>query len=208
MRGGEDPTVSRTEPPDTGGRWRNGQRPGPRRGQPVGPGQVEDRNTRPKQLWPVGAVDLVTKLSTPSIVETGEAAVLRVRLPACLTKGSSHYPQTPHAETTTHEASGVKGFRSDAAAAAAGLLLNLLAELQSYRHHFRCCPYRHSHRCLHRHSHRCLHRRHQRPHSLHHSHRCHHLHCRHHLYCCPHHHPHCHCHHFCHPCPCRCSASH
>ncbi|CAI7871756.1 unnamed protein product [Closterium sp. NIES-53] len=37
------------------------------------------------QLCPVGALDLVTKFSAPSVVEAGEAAVLSVRLPVCLT---------------------------------------------------------------------------------------------------------------------------
>ncbi|CAI7837839.1 unnamed protein product [Closterium sp. NIES-53] len=100
----------------------------------------------------------------------------------------------PHAEKTTHEAAGATGSRSDAAAAASGLLQNLHAELQSD------CS--HSHRCHYRHSHRCLHRCHQRPHSYHHSHRCHHLHC------CPHHQPRCHRHYPCHPCPCSCGTLH
>ncbi|CAI7860317.1 unnamed protein product, partial [Closterium sp. NIES-53] len=76
---------------------------------------------------------------------------------------------------------GATGTRSDTAAAASGLLQNLHAKLQSYRHH--------SHRCHYRQSHRCLHHCHQSPHSRNHSHRCHFLHCLHHLHCCPHHHP-------------------
>ncbi|CAI7863286.1 unnamed protein product [Closterium sp. NIES-53] len=42
--------------------------------------------------------------------------------------GSENYPQTPHAEQTTHEAAGATGSRSDAAAAASGHRQNLPSE--------------------------------------------------------------------------------
>ncbi|CAI7841636.1 unnamed protein product [Closterium sp. NIES-53] len=74
--GGEDLTVSRTEPPDMGGQWRNWQRPGVQR----------DSNSRPKQLRPVRALDVVTKLSTPGVVKACKAAALSVILPACLAR--------------------------------------------------------------------------------------------------------------------------
>ncbi|CAI7733385.1 unnamed protein product [Closterium sp. NIES-54] len=48
-------------------------------------GAVKDRNSRPKQLCPEGPLDLVTKLRASSVVEAGEAVVLNVRLPSCLT---------------------------------------------------------------------------------------------------------------------------
>ncbi|CAI7813320.1 unnamed protein product [Closterium sp. NIES-53] len=43
-----------------------------------------DSNSRPKQIRPARALDVVTKLSTPGVVKAGEAAVLSVKLPACL----------------------------------------------------------------------------------------------------------------------------
>ncbi|CAI7820535.1 unnamed protein product [Closterium sp. NIES-53] len=99
-----------------------------------------------------------------------------------------HFPQTPHAEQTTHEAAGAKGSRSDAAAAALGHRQNLPSkQLYPDCHHSHWRHYHHPHRCHHRH--------HQSPHSRHHSHRCHYLRYLHHL-------------HSCHPCPCCCSASH
>ncbi|CAI7816362.1 unnamed protein product, partial [Closterium sp. NIES-53] len=47
--------------------------------------QVKDSNPRPKEICPARELDVVTKLSTPSVIEAGEAAVLSVKLPACLT---------------------------------------------------------------------------------------------------------------------------
>ncbi|CAI7888405.1 unnamed protein product [Closterium sp. NIES-53] len=67
--------MSQTEPPETGGQWRNGPRPVPRR----------DSNPRLKQISPARDLGVVTKLSTPSVVEAGEAAVLSVEPPASLT---------------------------------------------------------------------------------------------------------------------------
>ncbi|CAI7915384.1 unnamed protein product, partial [Closterium sp. NIES-53] len=45
--------------------------------------KVKDSNSRHKQLCPVKALDVVTKLSTLGVVKAGEAAVLSVKLPAC-----------------------------------------------------------------------------------------------------------------------------
>ncbi|CAI7731394.1 unnamed protein product [Closterium sp. NIES-53] len=122
----------------------------------------------------------------------------------------NQYPQTSHAETTTHGAAGTIGSRSDAAAAAADHHQGLHSEVQTYHHQ--------SYRLHCHHSLRCLHRRHQSPHSRHQSHCLHHLHCRpHHRSRCPHHHSRCphhrsrchlHLHHLGHPCPCCCGTLH
>ncbi|CAI7758603.1 unnamed protein product [Closterium sp. NIES-54] len=43
-------------------------------------------NFQPKQLHPARALDVITKVSTPGVVKVGEAAVLSVKLPACLAR--------------------------------------------------------------------------------------------------------------------------
>ncbi|CAI7890517.1 unnamed protein product, partial [Closterium sp. NIES-53] len=47
---------------------------------------VIDGNSRPKQLRPARALDVITKLSAPGIIKAGKAAALSVKPPACLAR--------------------------------------------------------------------------------------------------------------------------
>ncbi|CAI7751694.1 unnamed protein product, partial [Closterium sp. NIES-53] len=47
---------------------------------------VKDGNSRPKQLRPARALDVITKLSALGVVKAGKAAALSVKPPACLAR--------------------------------------------------------------------------------------------------------------------------